>query len=52
MLISMHYLVDSYNSLRNVKLKLEGEINSKKRREEAAAEGKKLRDKAEFDLAL
>lgn len=51
MLISMHYLVDSYNSLRNVKLKLEGEINSKKRREEAAAEGKKLRDKAEFDIS-
>lgn len=51
MLISMHYLVDSYNSLKNVRLKLEGEINSKKKREEAAAEGKKLRDKAEFDIS-
>ena len=50
MLISMHYLVDSYRRLRNVKLKIENELNAEKKREERVAEGKKLRDKVEFDI--
>jgi len=50
MLILMHYLNDAYYRLHNLQTKFENEIRSREKRAEKEAEGKKLREKAEFDF--
>lgn len=50
MLLCMHYLNDAYYRLHNLQMKFENEARIRNKREEKEAEGKKLKERAEFDF--
>lgn len=51
MLITMHYLYESFTRLKNLQVKIEKELNTLKRREEREAEGRKNKERQDLAVA-